>query len=207
MATKFKNFFAYQIDLHYLDRTNRNDVDAIKWDASIVEQVFQHIMSLTPAERTRRYHDSWLMYLDYLDIDQHYIYGRFNSAEYGTTGELVHADNLSVRPNPKLVREGETQYTYFLVRKSDGLLLLQGNVRLNRPKIDEYIEQFGKPILTSNNITFLQVCTLVDNSFFESIRSLNVVNKIQIEVMTLEQSADESAAVGALRRESEEIHA
>jgi hypothetical protein len=207
MATKFKNFYAYQIDFHYQDVTHRNEVDAIKWDERIAEEIFNHIFSLTPTAKTKKYRDSWLMYLDYLDSDEHFIFGRFSSAVYGTTGELVHADNLSLRPNPKQPREGETESTYFLVRKADGLLLLQGNIRLNRPKLDEYLEQLGNPVILSNNLTFIQVCTLVDNTFFDSIRALNTVNKIEIEVTTVEAAADESDAVRALRNDAEEVQA
>ncbi len=206
MAHKFKNFYAYQIDLHYQNTINGNFFDAIKWDAAIMEGLLNHINGLVPATaKVRKYKDSWLMYLDYLDIDQHYIFGRFSSAVYGTTGELVHADNLQLRPNPKQVREGETESTYFLIKKADGLMLLQGNVRLNRPKVDEYIEYLGEPIITGNNLTFIQICTLVDDSFFDSIRQLNTINKLEVEVTRAEAIADENEAVRALQNDAEEL--
>lgn len=202
MATRDRNFNAFQIDLHYLDNYDGNQVDAIKWDASIFQNVLTYINGLPLPDKTRRYKDSWLMYLDYLDYDEHYIFGRLASAEYGTTGELVHADSLHVRPNPKQVREGETQYTYFLIRKADGLLLMQGNLRLNRSKFEEYIEYYGDSIIKGNSLTYIQICTLVTESFFEGIRQLNSVNKIQIEVSNQEVAADENEAVRVLQGEA-----
>lgn len=199
MATKYKHFNAYQIDMHYLATQQRAQVDAVKWDPQIMEDVFTHINGLQAQQRTKRYHDSWLMYLDYLDSDQHYIVGRFASANYGTTGELVHADTMAVRPNPKQVREGETEYTFFIVKKTDGLLLLQGSQKLSRQRFEEYIEDIALPVITANNLTYIQVCTLVSESFFDDIRALNTVNKIGIEVTTQEAAADENEAVRALQ--------
>lgn len=207
MALKKRNFYAYQIDLHYQDNTNQVPVDAVKWDGEIVAEIFKYIIDLPMQLRTKKYHDSWLFYLDHLDIDEHFIFGRFCSANYGTKGELIHADNLSLRPNPKEVREGETESTYFLIRKSDGLLLLQGNLRLVRNKLDEYIEHFGGEVISRYNLSFVQVCTLVNESFFNSIASLNTVNKLEIEVTAKEETADENEAVRALRNEAEEIRA
>lgn len=207
MPQKPKRFNAYQIDLHYTSIAGRNQTDATMWDASIVSEIWNEIYSLTTEERTRRYNDSWLMYLDYLDEDQHYIFGRFLSAEYGTTGELLHADQLTLRPNPKLIREGETTATYFLIKKADGLLLLQSNIRLNRPRFDEYIETLGNEVIRRRNLTFIQICTLLQNNFFESIRQLNTVHKIEIEVSRSELAADENEAVRALQNDIEEISA
>lgn len=206
MATKKKTFYAYQMDLHYLDNSN-HATDAVKWDSAIVEQLFLAINSLPTEEKNRKYKDSWMMYLDHLTIEEHYIFGRFASAEYGTVGELVHADSLARRRNPKKVREGETQATYFYIRKSDGLVLIQGNLRLNRPKFEEYIESLGQVVITSNDLTYIQVCTLVENSFFENIRELNTVHNIMVEVSKAEIAADENEAVRVLQNEIEEISA
>jgi len=206
MPQKSKRFNAYQVDMHYMVQ-NRHSTDAIKWDSDVIQQLFDHIFSLSLETRTRRYNDSWLMYMDYLDSDQHYIFGRFLSAEYGTTGELLHADQLTLRPNPKLLREGETESTYFIIKKADGLLLLQSNLKLNRPKFEEYIEQLGQQVIRNNSLTFIQVCTLVENNFFESIRQLNTVHKVIIEVSKTELTADENVAVRALQNDIEEISA
>ncbi|WP_340388454.1 hypothetical protein [Paenibacillus sp. FSL E2-0151] len=207
MPQKPKRFNAFQIDLHYTEITNRNQTDAIMWNAEIVSEIWSEIHALTLEQRTRRYNDSWLMYLDYLDEDEHFIFGRFLSAEYGTTGELLHADQLTLRPNPKLLREGETEATYFLIKKVDGLLLLQSNKRLNRPRFDEYIETLGNEVIRRRNLTFIQICTLVQNNFFESIRQLNTINKVEIEVSRSELPADENPAVRALQNDIEEISA
>ncbi|MDP4096880.1 hypothetical protein OIN60_08860 [Paenibacillus sp. P96] len=207
MPQKPKRFNAYQIDLHYLDTSTRNQTDAIMWDAAIVSELWAEIFTLAVEQRTRRYNDSWLMYLDYFEEDEHYIFGRFLSAEYGTTGELLHADQLTLRPNPKLVREGETEATYFLIKKVDGLLLLQSNIRLNRPRFEEYIETLGAEVIRRRNLTFIQICTLLENNFFESIRQLNTVHKIEIEVSKTEIAADENEAVRALQNDVEEISA
>ncbi|ASS69289.1 hypothetical protein [Paenibacillus sp. RUD330] len=201
MPAKRKSFYAYQIDLHFLD--GQRQVDSIKWDFTIMSTLMDHISQLPSAIKTERFHDSWLIYLDHFSIETNYLFGRFAYAEYGTTGELIHADNLTRRPNPKHLREGETIYTYFLIRKSDGLLLLQSHSKLNRPRIEEYIERFGDPVIRQNQLTYIQICTLLDNSFFENIQALNSVNKISIEVTTAQPAADENAAVRALQDEAE----
>ncbi|MNW45490.1 hypothetical protein D3C74_227570 [compost metagenome] len=205
MPHKNKSFYAYQIDLHYLDETARNATDAILWNPDIVLELFQAMINLTKEERTVRFRDSWLMYLDHLEEDEHFIFGRFLSADYGTSGDLLHADSLELRPNPKGVREGETQATYFIIKKADGLLLLQSHLRLNRPKFDEYIERYGQQVIHNNNLTYIQVCTLVDQEFFERIRELNTVHKVEIEVSRTEVVADENPAVRALQNDVEEI--
>lgn len=207
MAQKHKRFSAYQIDLHYLDTTTKHDTDAIKWDSDVLSEIFKHIIAMSSEARSRRYNDSWLMYLDHVDEDTNYIFGRFLSAEYGTTGELIHADDLTLRPNPKLLREGETESTYFIIKKADGLLLLQNNLRLNRPRFEEYFEMLGQDIIRKHNLTYIQICTLVENSFFDSIRQLNTVHKILIEVSKTEISADENEAVRALQNDVEQISA
>lgn len=206
MATKKRTFYAYQLDFHYLDESD-HATDAVKWDSDIIEQLFLHIEALPADSKNRKYKDSWMMYLDHLTVEEHYIFGRFSTAEYGTVGELVHADSLKKRKNPKQIREGETQATYFYVRKSDGLLLIQGNLRLNRPKFEEYIESLGEEVINANQLTYIQVCTLVENSFFESIRELSTVNKIMIEVSSAEATADENEAVRVLQNEIEDISA
>lgn len=174
LATKYRNFYAYQLDLHCLEGTP--GVDTIKWNSTIVEELLNHINSMTKQQKTLRFHDSWLMYLEHFSIERNYFFGRFAYAEYGTTGELVHADDLTTRPNPKHLREGETIYVYFALRKSDGLFLLQSHIKINRPRVEEYIEQLGAITLRRYDLTYLQVCTLLDNSFFDNIDALNAVN-------------------------------
>ncbi|KPV60734.1 hypothetical protein QJ48_04200 [Paenibacillus sp. A3] len=205
MPTKIKNFYAYQIDLHYLK--GRHQVDAVKWDVTIVAQLIDHIYNLSDDQKTQRFHDSWLIYLDHFSNEMNYLFGRFAYAEYGTTGELIHADNLRRRPNPKNLREGETLYTYFLIRKSDGLFLLQSHSKLNRPRVEEYLEQFGEPIIRHSQLTYIQICTLLDSSFFDNIQALNSVNKVSIEVTTAQAAADENAAVQLLQSEADRMDA
>lgn len=206
MTQKKKKFNAYQLDLHYLNRVGRGpEVDTIKWDASIIENILSDVYRSTNQQRTKRYQDSWLMYIDYLDIAEHYIFGRFSSAEYGTRGELIHADSLISRTNPKEVREGETEFTYFYIRKSDGLMLLQTNLRLTRARFEEYIEDFGSAAIQRNNLTFIQVCTLVMQEFFENVRALNTINKLEFEVITTEAIADENPVVQALNNHAQRI--
>ncbi|REK52606.1 MAG: hypothetical protein C6W55_15950 [Thermobacillus sp.] len=205
MPTKQKNFYAYQFDLHYLEGDRQ--VDSIKWDQRIVGEIFSHINDLPLQQKTQRFQDSWLMYLDHFSEETDYYFGRFAYAEYGTTGELIHADNLTIRPNPKHLREGETLYTYFCIRKSDGLFLLQSHVKLNRPRIEEYIEHLGAEVITRHNLTYIQICTLLSNSFFDDIQSLNSVNRISIEVTTTQYAADENPAVRELQEEATIVQA
>ncbi|WP_017814445.1 hypothetical protein [Paenibacillus shenyangensis] len=207
MGTKHKSFNAYQIDLHYLD-DSRHATDAVKWESDVMVDILNHIFNnLNEGQRTARYNDVWLMYLDHFEHDEHFIFGSFSSAEYGTIGELIHADDLTRRPNPKEIREGETESTYFIIRKSDGLMLLQVNQRLKRVRVDEYIERYGHVIINNANLTYLQICTLVETNFFNSIRELNTVHRIEIEVAKVETMADENEAVQALQGDLETISA
>ncbi|RAR39652.1 hypothetical protein [Paenibacillus sp. MDMC362] len=206
MATKKRNFYAYQIDLHYLSG-KKQQTDAIKWDPKVIKELLSHIISLPIADRTKHYHDSWLVYLDHYSEERLYYFGRFGSAEYGTNGELIHADNYTLRPNPKNIREGETQYTYFAIRKSDGLMLLQGNLKVNRSLVEEYFENLGKSVIHKNALTYIQICTLINSSFFNDVNSLDTVNKIQVEVTTTVPGADENEAVKEMQKEADKTNA
>ncbi|MET1173790.1 hypothetical protein [Paenibacillus amylolyticus] len=206
MAKSNKTFYAYQLDLHYLSSDN-HATDAVKWDSSIIEQLFTEIMGLSDRERNIKYNDAWLMFLSHVSIYEHYIFGSFYSAEYGTVGELLHADSLEVRKNPKGIREGELAPTYFYIRKADGLILLQGSKRLTRSRCEEYLERLGASVIADNDLTYIQLCTMLNTGFFSQIAELNSVNNIQLEVTKSELPADENPAVIALQNDLEEISA
>ncbi|WP_342404239.1 hypothetical protein [Brevibacillus sp. FSL K6-2834] len=206
MAIKEKTFSAFQIDLHYISTRKQVQYDSTKWDGQIFGDMLNRIYHLQETDKTLKFKDSWLMYLDYLEVDEHVIFGRFSSAGYGTNGALVHADTLQKRPNPKNIREGEEQYTYFLIRKTDGLLLLQGHIQLNRGKVQEYFERLGRPDLVLHNLTGINVCTLVDNDFFENIKALTSVDNIFVEITSKEES-DENSAVKLMQKQVDKLKA
>ncbi|WP_019636139.1 hypothetical protein [Paenibacillus fonticola] len=206
MATKKRNFYAFQIDLHYLD-PDQHATDAVKWDPEIITELFTRIVAIPESQRGQKYKDSWLMYLSSFSNEEHYLFGKFLSAEYGTVGELIHADTHITRPNPKAKREGELEATYFYIRKADGFMLLQGSQRLTRARFEEYIEKLGNEVITENNLTYIQVCTLVEKEFFDHISELTSVNKLMFEVTKTELAADESQTTRALQNDIEEISA
>lgn len=206
MATRMKTFNAYQIDLHYIVKRLGVEYDSILWDPQIMEEILTHIYSLPLADKTKKIQD-WLTYLDYLDSDEQFIFGRFLSAEYGTVGELIHSVTLTTRPNPKHIQEGEVQYTYFLIRKLDGFLLIQGDRRLTRSKVVEYIKEFGEQIMKKHNLTFIEISPLMANSFFDELNKLDKVDKIWVEISEKEVKADENLVVQSLRDDAVEINA
>src|SRR5690606_7870615 len=95
------------------------EVDAIKWSADFINKLFKHLKSINKLHRKMDVTNQWFLLLEDIQFEKHYIYGCFQSAEYGRNRNLIHADTLVARTNPKDLREGEEELTHFLIRKSD----------------------------------------------------------------------------------------
>jgi hypothetical protein len=202
--TRKKHFNAYQIELHYLKRHENNEVDAKKWDKDFIVKLLNGIFKNNLKDRTKNF-GSWILFLDELQNEEHYIFGRFISAEYGTVGDLIHVDLLTSRTNPRDLREGEQQATHFLIRKSDGLLLLQTSQRVQRSKVATYFDELGKSVIEGEGLTYINVCTLVNTEFFDNVRSLDKVNSTVVEIASKQSSSDENEVIKNMQGEIEKL--
>ncbi|WP_026678176.1 hypothetical protein [Fictibacillus gelatini] len=216
MANKTKqfSFTAFQFDLHYIKQTNKlrlgkkvkNDEYAITWDFQFVYRLLKTIFDEEPLARKMNVKDEWFTLLDDLQQDEKYIYGKFKSAAYGTKANLIHADTLESRENPKDKREGEEMYTHFLIRKEDGFMLLQStDVRMGRSKVQTYLEKFGSETISASKYTDLNICSLVSSNLLEDIKKLDKVKSTIIEISTKEKS-DENEFIQELQEETDSIY-
>lgn len=184
------SFMAFHMDLHYLKTTSKGQFDSTTWSGDFITDLFKHIEGLNDVQRKMDVKGQWFMLLEEVKYEEKYVYGYFTSAEYGSVRNLIHADTLIKRDNPKGIREGEEQYTHFFIRKSDGLLLLQWNQKVTRSRVAEYIDKYSTDILRAYNYEYVNVCTLVGGEFLEELKRLDVVKETILEITSKEKSDD-----------------
>ncbi|KYD03491.1 hypothetical protein B4102_3409 [Heyndrickxia sporothermodurans] len=211
--TKKISFSAYQFDLHYIKQKTKmrlgkkvsEDVYAIEWSFKFVYELLKEIFDNEAVGRKMNINDEWFMLLDDLQQDDKFIYGKFKSAAYGTKNNLVHADTLESRENPKDKREGEESHTHFLIRKEDGFMLLQTtDIKMSRSKVQNYIEKYGEESIAYSKYTDINICSLVNLDLLDEIKKLDKINATVIEINAKEKS-DENEFVQDLQDEIESI--
>ncbi len=202
---KSKNISAYQVNLVYIDKEKNGEVYKDKWDSSELLSVLKSINDKDKLEK-RQILNGWFMLLHELNNEKAYITGCIQYAEYGYIGNLIDADTLSERENPKKLREGEEKYVHFLFRKNDGLLLLQGDTKITRAKFEDYINNKGKDKLDEFKLYGVQLETLLRTDFFEEIDKLDKVGQIHLEIETESPFADENEVITNAKRKALELN-
>ncbi len=202
---------SYQMDLEYIDtikeKDKKKEVYKSKWDAKSFKDVMLKLYQLDKQDRKRRY-SGWFMYLEDLKVSgTTSLSGRFRYAEYGYKGKWVHADSMEERDNDKSLREGEEQYVYFYFRLSDGLLLLQGDMKVTRSKVEDYISNIGKEKLKNSGYDNIAIRTLLREDFHKEIEKLDLVKLIEVEIQTEKTSSYENEAVIEAKRQAAEVEA
>lgn len=199
-----KNIQAYQIDLHYLGKKeDGNEVDKVKWDADKFEKVLKHIHNKSIHDRQKKF-NGWFTFLDELIIEDKVILGKFRYAEYGFKSDLIHSETLLTRENPRNIKEGEEKYIHFFVRKLDGLLLIQGDIKLNRAKVSEYINSIGEEEIQKQGLTFILVSYLLRKDFFAELEALERSKAFILEV-TKESLSGENEVIRELQNQVMEM--
>ncbi|HDR7065671.1 hypothetical protein COC65_16770 [Bacillus thuringiensis] len=214
-----RNFYAYQLDFQKLSKVDgENEVYADFWNYNNFKELLDNMLT-RHINDIRKIHNGWFMLLDEIkehtetvkrkgkDVEHKYIVGRFLYAEYGYVGMLRHVDTMEQRENDKLPREGEERYVYFYIRASDGLLLLQGDMKLIRQKVEGYFSEIGREYLQNHEIHDLSVSTLLRGDFLDEVNNLDEVTKIEIELAVAKVTSFENELMRTAQRQAEEFEA
>lgn len=159
---------------------------ALSWDKNKFEAIIANIFGRALPDKAKRKVDSWVMVLEDLQDDEKYWWGSFTSTRYGTKPDLIHAESLKTRENPRDIKEGDKQDTHFLVRKSDGLTLIELGFQdvVTRSKISEYIDECGKDEMAVQGVEYSQLSPLLSRDFFEEMSRLENIKSTLIQVST-----------------------
>ena len=207
-SSKRVSFSAYQIDVQYIQKSNSGKADTIKdtWDAKFFGKLLGEIYTRDNSAKKFVVSDEWFMLLSDLQEDEHTIYGNFKCAEYGRVANLIHADTLKSRTNPKKMREGEEDHVHFMIRKKDGFVLLQYNIKLNRSKLQDYLDRHGKNTLMNSSYCSFNICSLLSVDFIEDLKKLDKVKSTKIEI-TSKVDTGENEFIREMQGEMEELEA
>lgn len=136
--------------------------------------------------------------------DEEFIYGKFILFEYGRVAPLRNAATFTQRENPKTIQEGEEDYVHFLIRKKDGLLLLQYNQKLGRSKLLSFFTENFKTEIENQEYFGFNICSLIALDFFKEINSLDSIKGTKIEVSS-KVASDENEFIQSVQEEMESI--
>lgn len=210
-----RNFFAYQIDFQKIKESpDGKETYSSFWSYNNFKNMIDDIISKDKND-IKKVHNGWFMLLDEIkevsdtvnNTEHKYMIGRFVYAEYGYVGKLRHVDTLEQRDNDKQPREGEEKFVYFYIRSSDGLLLLQGDIKVIRSKVEDYFSHLGKEYLQSHDIQDVSVSTLLRGDFLDEIKKLDIVNKIEIELAVEKTNSFENELMRMAKKQAEEFEA
>jgi hypothetical protein len=217
-----KNTYAYQIDFAKIKKVSKDkDVMKYYWDYDLLKRMFIELYQKDKND-IKIINSGWFYYLYYykeynesLDVvvngikkkeKRSFIMGKFLHAEYGSTADLRHADTLAKKKNNKGLREGEEKYVHFYVG-SDGLLLLQGDVKLSRSRFETYFDELAKDFLKNENVNAFTVNTLLREDFIDEIDKLDQVSKIELELAIEKTTNFENEVMAETRQQAQEFDA
>jgi hypothetical protein len=213
-----RNFYAYQVDFQKLDKIE-GDKEVYKdfWSFKSFTEMITGIKSQNIND-LRIIHNGWFLLLDKInqvntiikkndkEIPYNYLVGKFLYAEFGYVGGLWDVDTLARRDNTKKPREGEEKFVYFLLRE-DGLLLLQGDMKVIRSKVEDYLQTLGKEYMDNRSIYSVTVSTLLRGDFIDEVKKLDAVNKIEIELAVEKTSSYENEVLLSAKNQAQEFEA
>lgn len=213
-----RNFYAYQVDFQKLDKVE-GDKEVFKdfWDFKNFSKMLTNVMS-KKLNDLRIIHNGWFMLLDKFnqvnttfkyknkEVPYNYLVGRFLYAEFGYVGELWDVDTLAKRKNTKKPREGEEKFVYFLLRE-DGLLLLQGDMKVIRSKVENYFQVMGGEYMKNRGIYDITVSTLLRGDFIDEVKKLDAVSKIEVELAVEKTSSYENEVLLTAKNQAQEFEA
>lgn len=218
-----RNFYAYQLDFQRLGKDSKGEDEYQDyWNYSKFKTMVDDILSRDPND-IKKVHNGWFMILDEINEitekinaklrgksvkkEHKYLTGRFMYAEYGYVGKLRDVDTLAQRANNKKTREGEEKFVYFYIRASDGLLLLQGDMKVIRSKAEDYFYSLGKDYLDNNDVINFSISTLLRGDFLDEVSKLEDVTKIEVELAVEKTSSFENEVMKKAKNQAAELEA
>jgi hypothetical protein len=213
-----RNFYAYQVDFQKLDKVE-DDKEVYRdfWGFQNFKEMLSGIVA-KHINDLRIIHNGWFLMLDKFNEENEtyklkgketaykYLVGRFLYAEFGYVGGLWNVDTLARRENTKKPREGEEKFVYFFLRE-DGLLLLQGDMKVIRSKVENYFQTLGKEYMDNRNIYGVSVSTLLRGDFIDEVKKLDAVNKIEIELAVEKTSSYENEVLLTAKNQAQDFEA
>lgn len=160
-------------------------VQKTTWDSSVFAPLLQKFNQTNASKSYLTLKDKTnnltILLEDFKD-DEEFIYGKFILFEYGRVAPLRNASTFTQRKNPKTIQEGEEEYVHFLIRKKDGLLLLQYNPKIGRSKLLSFFTENFKNEIENQEYIGFNICSLIALDFFKEINSLDRIKGTKIEV-------------------------
>ena len=214
MVIKAKNFYAYELDFNRIKEVRGTDVYQQIIDYDAIKEILMRCKTGSLADIKQTFDTNWFLVLeDVVEIEaqdsnrkEKYLAGRFVTGEYGRIGDLRNVDTMQTRLNDKKKREGEDKFIYFALRKKDGLLLLQGDVKVNRNRIVDYFNFVGESVIKRKSYLEIGVSTLLKKDFLDEIASINVTS-LEIEIAAEKEAGYENEVITAARNSAKEFEA
>ncbi|MBO0586471.1 hypothetical protein [Sporosarcina sp. E16_8] len=212
MVTKTKNFYAYELEFTRIVKVKGKDEYQYFLDYESLKEIFMRCMVEDLADIKQNYGSNWFLAVE--DVTEFqvgekkeiYLAGRFVTGEYGRVGDLRNVDTMKTRKNNKKKREGEDKHVYFALRKKDGLLLLQGDVKVNRNRVSEYLNIIGENLMKRKNYFSLGISTLLKKDFIDEISAINVTS-LEVEIAAEKDAGYENEIISAARKSAREFEA
>lgn len=196
----WRTIYVYESRLfrsHYAE-----EMTPLVWDPGFVENVFDHIYALPQEARVLDREGEWFFFLHELRKTTSnkvtFLYGYFNAVRLGVRTDLQARSTLQTRKNPKAEDESETRKTFFLLRLSDGLLLLDSyanNVVTNK-RLTEYLKLTALEVFKTSDIAGISFNNLMDTGFLEDLEKFDMIRLARVR-LSLKSSnyASESDAI------------
>ncbi|HHY94043.1 MAG TPA: hypothetical protein GX513_03375 [Firmicutes bacterium] len=183
-----------------------NNVMATKWDGRLFRDVMAYVKG-TASTSIEEKEAEWFFFLDTLQEDDTsgMIFGWFKGARIGYRPHLIKRLTLAERPNPKEVDEGERTKVHFVVRLSDGLLLLEDSRRglVTAGRFISYIRERAKEVLNESGVRDLSSHPLIEREFIEELKKMGHIRVAGIRVFARRLREEEgSEALNALRKKA-----
>lgn len=226
MVTKQINFYSYQLDFQKLvegDRKkNTSDKMVEYFNGDIFLKAILNLWNLEVSKRKKIYNSNWYMILDKLyfyddnmnELEKEeeiltkktvkFVIGKIAHGEFGYVSELTNVDSLNRREHDKQNREAEDKYLYFSVRLQDGLLLLQGDTKLNNNKWIDYI--YSKAGFNTKEVRSMFANNLLKEDFEKEIEALEIHKSVEIEVSVEDSNDSENEIIKTINKQAGEIN-
>lgn len=211
---KTKNFYGYELDFTRINNKNGKDEYQFIWDYQLIKDILIRCKTDDLADIKQIFGNWFLVVEDIEEINIEkengskttYLAGRFVTGEYGRIGDLRNVDTMKTRKNNKQKREGEDKFIYFAIRKEDGLFLIQGDVKVSRGKVSEYLNLIGAELIKNNSYLDLDISTLLKKDFLDEIKNIDI-SSVEVEIAVEKEISYENEIITAARNSAKEFEA
>lgn len=198
---KKRKIYAYELEMAFVK--NQKIISGI--NTNIIEEALQYIIGLPPKNKEESKQDEWFFYLDSVSLTdaKKLVYGWFKGARIGTKIPLIEKGTFKERENPKSLLEGERTKTHFVLRKQDGLFLLESSGHTVTPRrIENYIETRYRDKFDERCVHHITLKNLLDPRFIERISELHSIKTATIKVSVQPDRYGQNEAIAVMQRDA-----